>query len=590
MHPKQTGFLILFLLASLLAAFGVWRWSYGVALVQLENRASASLSLASDHLVGLLERYRILPVALSSDVLFVETLARGTANPKIVNRLQSLADMTGAQNISLVDQNGNIIATSRRLEGQTAAASSIANRPDFRRAMNGALGIYHAQENPDSPRGFMFSSAVRAPNGQILGTLTITTDLEALEFHWRGDPEIIFFTDQNDVIFIANRDNLILRVLGNPSETRVSELKASRYKSPLLQMLNDPDRSIILGQTIWNLTGMPGIPTPALHITQPLPVISMQANILLDLAPVAAQARLRAFLALAIFAGFGLILRILQIRRQSLSTQLFLRNEANEKLEGRVQERTKQLTQANKSLQIAQDDLVQSEKLAALGKMSASISHELNQPLTAIRSFSENASEFAKRGQITQTKANLERISDLTTRMARIIKNLRAFARKEGEETTDVLLTGVVDAALEIAATRIRNEKVDIIWLPKNRDIWVRGGAVRLQQVVLNLLSNAMDAMDGMAQKSITITALKTNETTSLMVHDTGPGLESTDNIFDPFYTTKGVDQPSGMGLGLSISYGIVQSFGGRIIGKNHPDKGAVFTVTLDNSAKGTAS
>ncbi|MDA0224398.1 MAG: ATP-binding protein [Proteobacteria bacterium] len=301
-------------------------------------------------------------------------------------------------------------------------------------------------------------------------------------------------------------------------------------------------------------------------------------------------------MAFSLIVGAGFF--IMAQRRVALSRLLATEAQANRKLEDQVLRRTEQLSGVNQrlrqqineridaeeALNRAQQDLVQAGKLSALGQMSAGISHELNQPLMAIRSFAENAEVFLERGQLDTTKANLGRISDLARRMGRIIKNLRAFARKEGEPMTEVDLCAVIDASLELNDNRMQQAGVEVTWSAPLNAVWVRGGEVRLQQVLINLLGNAVDAMedlDGTAEKRIEISIAQTGGTVILSVRDTGPGLSEPEKIFDPFYTTKKVGQSEGMGLGLSISYGIVQSFGGKIAGRNHPDGGSVFTVEL---------
>ncbi|MCP1170051.1 ATP-binding protein, partial [Limimaricola sp. ASW11-118] len=237
---------------------------------------------------------------------------------------------------------------------------------------------------------------------------------------------------------------------------------------------------------------------------------------------------------------------------------------------------------AEARLRRAQAELVQAGKLSALGQMSAGISHELNQPLMAIRSFAENAETFLARDNPQAAGRNLERISELARRMGRIIRNLRAFARQESEPVRDVDLVGVIEAALEMAAARARQAEVTIDWTPPEAPVVVRGGEVRLQQVVLNLVGNAIDAMEGRARKRLSIAIARDAGRVRLTVRDTGPGIDAPDRIFDPFYTTKEVGAAEGMGLGLSISYGLVQSFGGAIRGRNHEEGGAEFTVELD--------
>jgi two-component system C4-dicarboxylate transport sensor histidine kinase DctB len=282
--------------------------------------------------------------------------------------------------------------------------------------------------------------------------------------------------------------------------------------------------------------------------------------------------------------------------------------DANAKLEGAVQTRTAELSHANAELRHevsertateaqlkkVQSDLVQAGKLSALGQMSAGISHELNQPLMAIRSYAENAESYLKRGNIDIVGQNLGRIADLSRRMGRIIRNLRSFAKQESEGLTDVDLRSVMVAVLEMTQARAKSSCVQIAWTASETPLIVRGGEVRLQQVLLNLMANAMDAMEGQSDvQRIEIDIEKVDGRVNLCVRDTGPGLDEPDRIFDPFYTTKQVNQgvvnndgagQNGMGLGLSISYGLVQSFGGIILGRNHPSGGAIFTVSLDAS------
>jgi two-component system C4-dicarboxylate transport sensor histidine kinase DctB len=268
--------------------------------------------------------------------------------------------------------------------------------------------------------------------------------------------------------------------------------------------------------------------------------------------------------------------------------------EANAQLEARVAARTAELEDTNTQLRAqakereqaqtalarAQSDLVQAGKLSALGQMSAGISHELNQPLMAIRSFAENGAQFMERGKPERAGENLIRISDLARRMGRIIKNLRAFAKQESEPLSRVDLVAVLDSALELMQPGMDQAGVVLNYARSDHPIWVRGGEVRLSQVFINLISNAVDAMDQIVKKSIEI-SIKEGDLLVVSICDTGPGIDMPDKVFDPFYTTKEVGASEGMGLGLSISYGIVQSFGGEIRGANTPS-GAMFTVQLE--------
>jgi two-component system C4-dicarboxylate transport sensor histidine kinase DctB len=251
----------------------------------------------------------------------------------------------------------------------------------------------------------------------------------------------------------------------------------------------------------------------------------------------------------------------------------------NAKLEARVSERTEEL-------RVMQGELVQAGKLSALGQMSAGISHELNQPLMAIRSFAENSTVFLERGQADVAGENLKRISELARRMGRIIKNLRAFARNESEAISTVDLVSIIEGALDLSNARRREGDIALEWSAPDNALLVRGGEVRLGQVFLNLITNACDAMVGRDVRRLTIVVQQVGARVRATVADTGPGIIAPDRIFDPFYTTKEVGASEGMGLGLSISYGLVQSFGGDIKGENRVAGGALFTIELEAASE----
>jgi two-component system C4-dicarboxylate transport sensor histidine kinase DctB len=199
----------------------------------------------------------------------------------------------------------------------------------------------------------------------------------------------------------------------------------------------------------------------------------------------------------------------------------------------------------------------------------------------AIRSFAENGEQFFDRGKPERARDNLGKISELARRMGRIIQNLRAFARQESGPVTDVDLVDVIDASLEMTADKIHRHEVELVYDRPPLPIMVRGGEVRLQQVVVNLVSNAVDAMSDAPERRLSLTLDTDGPAVRLTVRDSGPGIADPDRVFDPFYSTKEVGAAEGMGLGLSISYGLVQSFGGAIKGLNHPEGGAAFTVEL---------
>lgn len=261
---------------------------------------------------------------------------------------------------------------------------------------------------------------------------------------------------------------------------------------------------------------------------------------------------------------------------------------ARDMLEHRVDERTEDLSRANARLltemeqhKHTQNELIQAAKLAVLGQMSAGINHELNQPLTAIRSYADNARSFLDINKPEPAQENLGEISLLTERMAKIIGPLKEFSRKTTGQLSPISLQAAKDGAMAIMYGQLAKAQVDIVWPENAAEVYMLGDMLRLEQVLVNLISNAMQAMDALSSPRIEISASQQNTMMSIAVRDFGPGVPERDleKVFEPFYTTK-LDK-QGLGLGLSISHRIILSMGGQLTVTNHPDGGAVFTVLL---------
>ena len=558
---KNPWGILAYLVTVALFVSGVWWYGYVVALGQLERRAQSDLMLAADSLTAELRRYRELAV-LTADRPQLSAVLAGSGTVEAVRPiLQQVSDKTGALDIVLLDTAGvPLIGT------QDAPAFSHVGQSYFERAMDGALGVDHPVR--DGVRTFVFAAPVFSDAGPVIGALLVYAGVGGVEDSWRGARPVLFFTDADGIVFVSNRSELVLR---------------SRAPG---DFLNYTARDL-RGMDVWSVSGSRYVPRRALHRTMDLPVIGMHGEVLLDVAPARQIALLQSAVAGALCLAFGALLFLATQRRRTLA-------EANAKLEHRVQDRTAQLSSANLSLRQevedrrvaevqltkAQADLVQAGKLSALGQMSAGISHELNQPLMAIQSFAENGQSFMERDRPDMAAKNLGKISELAHRMGRIIRNLRAFARQESEPLGDVDVGRVVDTVLELLGPKIAEAQVDVRWDGADGVI-VRGGDVRLQQVVLNLASNGIDAMELSDPRVLTITVAADATRVTLSVRDTGPGITEPEKIFDPFYSTKAIGAAEGMGLGLSISYGLVQSFGGVIRGRNHDAGGAIFTVEL---------
>jgi two-component system C4-dicarboxylate transport sensor histidine kinase DctB len=561
-----------FLLVSAAVTGAVWHYGYRQALDDLAQRGEADLSLVAGGLVADLQRYRDQVVALADHPTLVALT--GPDGPRARARAERLltaaADRTGAAALYYADTAGTVLA------GTDAHGGGFTGKAVFRRAMDGALGTARATVPGQGGRVFEFAAPTFGPDGHVRGAVISVAAAERVEFGWRGMRTAVFLVDGAGTVFLSNRSEL----LGwRKAPDRPQLVPPGGPPVPLREGAGGPHE-------IWHIDLGSYLPQRALRVVQDIPRIGMTGAALVDITPARRLAGLQAGAVAGLFLVFGMLLLLAQERRRALAA-------ANADLEHRVAERTETLSRTNRALEReigerqeaeaalrrAQAELVQAGKLSALGKMSAGISHELNQPLMAIRQFASNAAAFLRRDAPDRAAENLARIDEMAHRMSRIIRNLRAFVRNENEPMGRVDIGAVVDAALDMTAERLHADGIAVDWTRPARPVLIHGGEVRLGQVMVNLVTNAADAMYDSPERRIAIT-LEDGAPVRLRLRDTGPGIEEPDKIFDPFYTTKDVGG-EGMGLGLSISYGLVQSFGGRITGANTA-QGAEFTIELD--------
>ncbi|MCI5100365.1 sensor histidine kinase [Phaeobacter italicus] len=579
-HAHRWIILALLLGAVAAVAGGVYRLGYRQALDSLAERSAADLELASDRVTTQLQVYQELAV-LMADHPTLKRLDRAEARAAAQGLLREVADKTAALDVFFVDRQGRVVVAAEGVMGRDVTQSDY-----FQRAMQGALGTGYGVLQPGGRRAYIYAAPDFDVDRRVRGALVVVADVEDVEQTWRGSLPAVFFTNRGGEVFIANRRELLF---WQRSTEGPGLLPPDGRQVALRSWLEG-------SHEIWDLRWSPYLPERALHLSVNLPQIGMVGEILVDVAPAQRLAGLQAAAVAAIVLALGAMLVLAIERRRTLA-------EANAVLESRVEARTRALSatnmrltrevqerqEAEAALKRAQEDLVQAGKLSALRQMSAGISHELNQPLMAIQQYAENGEAFVARGKPERAGENLGRIAQMAGRMARIIKNLRAFARNESEPMGRVDLGQVIASAIELTEPRLRQDRVDLIWQPPAEPVFAWGGEVRLSQVFVNLINNAADAMLDQEQREIHI-AIETRQDDggvdaggrlAVTVRDIGPGLKEPEKIFEPFYSTKAVGGADGMGLGLSISYGLVQSFGGHIRGTN-TGTGAEFTVELD--------
>ena len=533
------GFLGFFLFVVAFSA-AVWLYSFAQSLRQLEQQGHSDLTLATDSLTSHLASFLQLAVSFAGDPRAMSPYA---PPEMLADELGRLTDLSGALDMVLLDRTGGYLASA------SGTGASEWDGLDFvARAFQGTVGRTLLVSETYGRRVFLYSVPIFRGEEPVNRILVVLIDLERIEADFRGGRPAVLISDLDGQIFFSNRSELVLR---SRSEFLTGSRDAIVNRTWLTALI---DRTV--GVDLRSISGGRYLPAHAIHVQRDLPVIEMLGEGLMDAGPALRTAWLQTAVASISSLFFGAVIFFVASQRRTLAR-------ANEVLERRVSERTSELSSTNAALRAevverieaedalkrAQAALIQSEKLSALGKMSAGISHELNQPLMAIRSFSENAEKFLERGNTEAAAANLGRVGDLAHRMGRIIRNLRAFARQEGETITTVDLVQAVRAALDLAEARLSSDAIALdLSLPEG-PVWVRGGEVRLQQVALNLITNAADAMEGRSDKRLEVEVVP-GTSVSLFVRDTGPGLADPDRIFEPFYSTKSIGEAEGVGLG----------------------------------------
>ena len=217
--------------------------------------------------------------------------------------------------------------------------------------------------------------------------------------------------------------------------------------------------------------------------------------------------------------------------------------------------------------------------------MSAAVSHELNQPLAAMKTYLAGAKLLLQRGRAEESASSFARIDDLIDRMGSITRQLKSYARKGEEEFHPVDVRDALMSALGMMEPQLKQRHVEITRSLPKEPVFVLGDRIRIEQVIVNLLRNALDATQSVRAPTIEL-LLSSGETVSLTVRDNGNGIEDLDQLFEPFYTTK---RPGdGVGLGLAISSGIVTDHGGRLTARNVEGGGAVFEMRLPIMAPNT--
>lgn len=587
--------ILLIALAMLAGAVAIaGRLAANQAAGDLRDGALAALPLAAGTLTGEIEKQRLVPLVLARDDAVRDALRRAgkTQETALDNKLRAIAADASASAIYVIDTAGIAISASNAGEPGSFVGIDYNFRHYFTDAMvKGAASQYGLGTISGRP-GLYLASRVDDGNTP-LGVAVLKVELDGVEANWRSSGFVVFVTDERGVVLATSRPEWRFHALAPLSaadaataheqlqlaEARFEPLPIRRGAGDGLATIDDAGKPRRFVEVVQDLPG--AVPGWRLWLLTPADAALTSA---------ANTARLTTLLALLLT---GLLAYVLLRRRRARRLRQEALARMNAELESRVSTRTAELTRSNAALagEIAErenaeakvrrlrDDLAQANRLSILGQIAAGVAHEINQPVAAIRTYAENAGRFLHGGKVESVSGNLTSIVSMTERIGAITGTLRTFARRPGVAASPLPVREAIDGALSLLSGRIRDSGVTIVKPRGTASPMVMASRIRLEQILVNLLQNALDALKDRPDPRIEIELAERDDRVLVSVRDNGPGLgpEAAGNLFMPFQTTK----EKGLGLGLVISQEIAQELGGTLRLDPDSTKGASFTIDL---------
>ncbi|WP_425407002.1 sensor histidine kinase [Hwanghaeella sp.] len=550
------------------------------------QRGQSRVTLYRSTLISALERYQHLPFVLAHDPHVLRG-AEGKGRDALNRRLASFAAEADLDAIYLMDRTGLTVAASNYDQDLTFLDQNYGFRPYFRAALGGERGQFFGIGATTSRPGFFIAEPVRNSEGDVAGVVALKLDLSSLERAWSDGGETVFVSNGDGIVLLSSEPSVRYRALEALTETQRHEIEARK------QFGQEPLDPLDWGRRGEDRVALNGV--SHLHVTAPIPGSDWTMHFLAPERDVLTRAWLvvigAAILAVMISAG-GLYLRIRQVRESLAESQAARRKlqAANIELAREIEERR----EAERRLEKAQSDLARASKLAALGQLAASVTHELGQPISAMKNYLAAAELDAVPGEQNETYA---RLSSVVGRMERLTQQLRFFARpsvkgSDQEGLGPVDLGEVWREAFALIEPDVDGSGIQVDAALPDRPVTVDGDRLRLEQVVVNLCRNAILAMQMAPRRVLTVRIETAADRARFSIRDTGPGLggRTIEALQEPFVTTRASGE--GMGLGLAISAEIVKEHDGTLTARDLPHDaggGAEFVVTLPLTNRGPA-
>lgn len=552
----------------------------------------AATQLARDN-AGLfaseLQKFRLLPLVLAEypDVQAMLETRDARAIQRINARLELLAGRTDAAAIYVIATDGRAVAASNHRLPTSFVGQDYGFRPYFQGAMKRGSAELFALGTVSGRPGLYVARRI-GEAARPLGVIVVKIEFEAMQAAWARQQGETLVTDEHGVVIVTSRPEWRFSTIGALSPGARAAIERTRQYGSLplapLPLEIDGADARLAGADPGSRIATTGLPLAGaqLRVLFPLQPAMSSAN---------ANARAVSLGALILIAGTLLLLWRARERRA-------LQLAAQRALEGQVAERTAELREINAQLvaesaeraladqryRAAREELAQANRLGSLGQITAGVAHEINQPVAAIRSFAENARGFLARNDDAKAGENLGRIVDLTQRIGTITAELRNFARRRTPEIGAVEVDTVIESTLLLIGDRLRAQGVT---LERRGDtgLHVTADRVRLEQILINLIQNALDALAGREDSVIRIATTRQNARVEIEVADNGPGVaaELAGQLFMPFVTGR----DEGLGLGLPIARNIAREFGGELRLASSPLGGAAFVIELNEAAHG---
>ncbi|MBU1332252.1 MAG: sensor histidine kinase [Gammaproteobacteria bacterium] len=608
--PRLARLLLLILLLLLLVlgcGYAGYYLSERSGIRDLAENGERQLELNARAVESEITKYTYLPSLLELDYNVTRLLQTPTPyRRQLVNDfLEGLNQRSGSLAIYVLDRSGRVLATSNWRQASSYLGEDLSFRAYFQDAVQGKPGRFYGIGSTTGEPGYYLAHGLRSGE-QIIGVAVVKVRLDSLEQRWQRARLEAYVSDENGIIILSSNPSRLLKAIHplgpNTRERLARSLQYHWWALEELQPLSRRSLGNGLEQVSFaaNPQAQP-LSGPSTYLEQTRPLDDTPWHLTL-LTPLHDQQR-ATFSHALLAAGACTLLIVLSLalnqRRKVIATRLAAREaleKANNELEQRIAERTADLQASNQRLQAevrerqqaettlrqAQDELVQAGKLAVIGQMSTSIAHELNQPLAALRTLSGNTVRFLARGALDVASSNLHTIGELVDRMGRITASLRAFARRGGDQG-EASLEQAVDAALLLVQG---HPGFNTLTLHRDypqgpADVRLAIEQTRLEQILVNLIANALDAMSAQPERQLWLSGRDDDSRYLLCVRDNGPGIPAPvrEHLFEPFFTTKPGEK--GLGLGLTLSASLAAAASGSLTVHHPPEGGTAFELNL---------